>query len=250
MYDLHGTECHFVHGRIIGAVTGFATGGITGALSGAIVGGRKKAQPQLVPTDSPFRRLQPTSVASSRPTFGRTLQRAAQRACKLAPNPQQCRNFFRESGGEACQPPLVLDQDGVTCVFPGSPADISLGGALGGVTVMGRYGAAMVPETEQRLHRECLPGMVLGDDNNCYNRRDLKNSERKYPKGRAPLLTGGERNAITKAARAARKIQRTEKQLRKLGMLKAPTRRAAPKPKLLLPGDPGLHGGTRIINVD
>jgi hypothetical protein len=98
---------------------------------------------------------------------------------------------------------------------------------MGGVAVMGRHGAALVPTTETRVQRECLPGMVLGNDDLCYNRRDIRNSDRKYPKGRAPLLTGGERNAISKAARAAKKIARTTKQLQKLGMLPKP--KSAPK---------------------
>ena len=94
---------------------------------------------------------------------------------------------------------------------------------------MGRYGAALHPFVEDRMVRSCLPGMVLGKDVLCYNKRDLTNKEREYPKGRAPLLTGGERNAISKASRAAKKIERTTKQLQKLGMIKKPkTARKSP----------------------
>jgi len=156
---------------------------------------------------------------------------------------------FAASG--PCQPPAKLIFG--VCVDPGaalpggdplfSKPDL---GAEGGEVVMGRYGAGMVPIAELRQHRECLSGMILGDDGICYNRADLKNSEREYPRGRAPLLTGGERNAITKAARAARKIERTTKSLQKMGMLKKPTpaRRVPVARRIAAPA------GTSIINVE
>jgi len=106
--------------------------------------------------------------------------------------------------------------------FITTPAEVSVG--VTGEAVMGRFGAALTPQIMSSTRRVCLPGMVLGDDELCYNRRDLTNRERKWPKGRAPLLTGGERNAITKAARAAGKIKRTTQQLQKLGMLPKPSR--------------------------
>lgn len=91
-----------------------------------------------------------------------------------------------------------------------------------GNAVAGWYGTALEPATSSTLVRHCPPGAVLGKDNLCYNRKALRRDERKWNPGRPPLLTGGERNAITTAARAAGKVQRTEKQLRKLGMLAAP----------------------------
>jgi hypothetical protein len=77
--------------------------------------------------------------------------------------------------------------------------------------------------------------MVLGNDGLCYNKRDIRNSDRMWPKGRAPLLTGGEMSAISKAARAAGKLERTTKRLQKIGLMKKPTRRA-PARRDLLPG--------------
>jgi len=112
--------------------------------------------------------------------------------------------------------------------------------------IMGQYGAGMAALRIQTQRLACLPGMVLGTDDVCYNKRDITNKERKWPKGRAPLLTGGDRNCITKAARAAKAIQRTEKQLQKLGMLKRPTRRAAPK----APAYRQIAPGPSIINVE
>jgi len=238
---------NFVHKRIIGGIVGGITGGPGGIIPGIIGGGGgggglTVGSPGLAPPRGGQRR---SDITRHSKLGGHAFARYPGHV------PHGPGSVTTQQGNiaprrDACLPGLFEDIDGV-CRFPSSPADISVGGAMGGVAVMGRYGAAMAPETEERLHRTCLPGMVLGDDSLCYNRRDLKNSERKYPKGRRPLLTGGDRNAITRAARAARAIQRTEKQLRKLGMLKTPApRRAKAKPQMLQlpPGSPS------IINVE
>jgi len=119
----------------------------------------------------------------------------------------------------ACSPPLVQDQAG-GCVFPGSPGDISTNGAVSGVAVMGRYGAAESPATRTAVRRKCPRGTVLGKDNLCYD--GLRRGERKWPPGRKPLLTGGDLNAISKASRAASRIETKTKQLQRLGMLRKP----------------------------
>jgi len=159
-------------------------------------------------------------------------------------------------GGANCKGGTPI-WDGTRCITRDAanalvgPTQVPTGTApqgMVGEAVMGRYGAALVPTQESRITHTCLPGMVLGNDGLCYNRRDITNRERKYPKGRAPLLTGGERNAITKAARAAKKIERTQKQLVKLGMLKKPGRRAA-APRAA-PHRHGAPAGTSIINVE
>lgn len=120
--------------------------------------------------------------------------------------------------GQIGYPPLCFD------VQPG-------GGTTGGgvvVTqgeaVMGRYGAALQPMTRTQTVARCLPGMVLGNDGLCYNRRDLRKDERKWVPGRKPLLTGGDLNAISRAARAARRVKTQQKRLEKLGLLKKPSR--------------------------
>lgn len=151
------------------------------------------------------------------------------------------RGFVDQRFRSRCIPPF-FPKPGGGCeidLVPGSG-----GGGRGpigrdqGEVVMGRYGAGMVPVLEERDTRTCLPGMVLGNDGICYNRRDIKNAEREWPKGRRPLLTGGDRNAITKAARAARAIQRTTKSLQKMGMLPKPSSRPRKPPaaKRLAPG--------------
>jgi len=123
------------------------------------------------------------------------------------------------------------------------------GGATAGMggAVMGQFGVGLEPGFETIERAVCLPGMILGMDDLCYNRGAITNKQRRWPKGRAPLLTGGERSAITKAAGAARKIERTTKQLQKMGMIKKPSpRRAAPKPKQHYYRPPG----TSIVNVE
>jgi hypothetical protein len=97
---------------------------------------------------------------------------------------------------------------------------------LQGDAVNGRYGVGMTAMQEERMYSVCLPGMVLGDDDICYDRKNIRNSDRMWPKGRPPLLTGGQRNAITIAARAGRQIETATKSLQKMGMLKKPAKRS------------------------
>jgi len=93
-----------------------------------------------------------------------------------------------------------------------------------GPAKMGRFGAGMEPAIRETSTRICPRGAVLGQDGLCYNRRDLRNSERFWPRGRRPLLTGGEMRCITIASSAAKKLQRKQKQLEGLGLLKKPSR--------------------------
>ena len=90
-----------------------------------------------------------------------------------------------------------------------------------GDAVMGRYGAALEPGVMVIERSVCLPGMNLGDDGLCYNKGAITNKQRQWPRGRRPLLTGGDMRAIGIAARAGSKLDRTTKRLRSLGMMKA-----------------------------
>jgi len=116
--------------------------------------------------------------------------------------------------------------------FPGRPEDIvspSPGfGRPPGEAVNGRYGPAEQPSGEMIHHRSCDRGMVLGNDGLCYPRRQLANKEREWPRGRRPLLTGGDMRAIQTASTAAKKLQAKQKQLQGLGLLKKPMARRAP----------------------
>ena len=98
-----------------------------------------------------------------------------------------------------------------------------------GDAVMGRYGAALQPGVVMIERSVCLPGMNLGDDGLCYNKGAITNKQRMWPRGRQPLLTGGELGAIGIASRAGAKMDRAAKRLRALGMMKPlPARRKAP----------------------
>jgi len=100
-----------------------------------------------------------------------------------------------------------------------------------GDAVMGQFGAALEPGVMMIERSVCLPGMQLAKDGLCYNKGAITNSQRMWPRGRRPLLTGGDMNAISIASRAGSKLDRTTKRLRALGMMKAlPKGRGAPRP--------------------
>ena len=154
-------------------------------------------------------RFTPTSAQPSQLGPGRAFVGARGVPATLpqgtVPQPTRVQREFREGLG-----------------FAGDPA--------AGVAVMGRFGAGFEPEVIMTDTRRCGRGAVLGVDGLCYNRRDLRNSDRFWPRGRRPLLTGGEVRAISVASSAAKKLERKQKQLMELGLLKRPTRsrRAAP----------------------
>jgi len=125
--------------------------------------------------------------------------------------------------GLRCDPPLVPNDRGTFCIFPGGPS----GGM--GEFLKGQYGPAQEPFFHTLNVRRCKAGMVLGKDKLCYNIAALANKERLYPRGRKPLLTGGQVRAIGIAAAAGRALERKTKQLQGMGMMKKPARRAAPR---------------------
>jgi len=95
---------------------------------------------------------------------------------------------------------------------------------------MGQYGAALEPGVMMIERSVCPTGTQLAKDGLCYNKGSITNSQRMWPRGRRPLLTGGDMRAIGIAAGAGRKLDRTTKRLRALGMMKAlPKGRGAPR---------------------
>lgn len=126
---------------------------------------------------------------------------------------------------QTCQPPFIRDQSGI-CVMPGSPGDVSTDRATGTVTRttgLARMGG-VPPQAVSTQRLRCPRGMVLGFDELCYDSRSLPKRDRKWVPGRKPLLTGGDLNAISRAARAAKRVETQTKRLQKLGMLKKPKR--------------------------
>ena len=223
-----GDVRNFIHRRIIGAIGGGITGILTGnplaAAAGAIrgfAGGGSVAAAVPQATTCP-------------PGFVNTGGGCVPRFSPTSSQPSTLGGLRRFVGGRGV-PGTVGGQDGF--FPPPTPAQAELRDRLGreidpaaGVAVMGRFGAGFEPEVIMTDTRRCGRGAVLGVDGLCYNRRDLRNSDRFWPRGRRPLLTGGEVRAISVASSAAKKLERKQKQLMELGLLKRPTRsrRAAP----------------------
>jgi len=142
---------------------------------------------------------------------------------------------FGGNGNGQCPPGTVACEG--NCVSPKSDfgkrcLGIGNGGTgrfPAGDAVMGQFGAALEPTTMTIERRVCRPGMQLAMDGLCYNKGSISNSQREWPRGRRPLLTGGDMRAIGVAARAGAKLDRTTKRLRSLGMMKKlPAPRKAP----------------------
>ena len=105
----------------------------------------------------------------------------------------------------------------VTGQTTGTSSRVDVEGVDFGEPVNGRYGVGVIPRVEARAVRSCPTGMVLGEDGVCYKRSSIRKSDRAWDPGVKPLLTGGERNAIRRAAAAGRKLDRAKKQLKKAG---------------------------------
>jgi len=200
-----GDRRPFVHKRLLRAATGFVTGGPTGALGG-------------------FLAPQPVSRAPRR--VARTVEKEMARAIKFSATPTP---FAPRRG---CG--ILRKRDPITqkCVpiFAGSLPGIDdrTRRAAPGNAVMGRYGAALEPGSQIVDRAVCLRGMVLGNDDLCYNRSQIKNADRMWPRGRRPLLTGGDMRAISTAARAGKRLEGATKRLQKIGLMKKPAPRKAP----------------------
>jgi len=231
-------ERAFVHKRIIGGLKGFVTSGFNplAAASGFLTaGGGAKSLPIAT---------QPLSIAQQAAAITGVgfVGTAAQIRRKVQIAQHALHGHFQkastiESHVSGVVPGLPLVASGDGCVFPmrrdplTGDCRVFLGTqsgrdpvAGGGEVVMGRYGAAMAPGMELVQTSRCLPGDVLGDDGLCYPKRNIKNSDRMWPKGRKPLGTPGELAALSKAAAFGRRMKSTVKSMEKIGVLKKPSR--------------------------
>ncbi len=227
---------YFVHKRIGRGLRSFVGSGFN-PLAG--IGGF------IAPPEQPRVRRAPPRTTVARPSFRGAAGKELGRTLKLqnpagvptgfgaVPKGQACPpGAIRVPGSQACFAPLGPAKSFISDLFPPSGVRIPSFGASGvGDAVMGRYGAALTPGSRIIDRAVCLRGMVVGNDGLCYNRSQIKNSERMWPRGRRPLLTGGDMRAISIAARAASRLTRTAVRLQDIGLIKKPVTRRPRKKK-------------------
>jgi len=223
---------YFVHKRILGGLKGFVASG--GNPFAAAAGFAERPSARELPARRP-----PPRTTTARPSRFSAAEKEAGRMVKFSDpgkirgitgSPERTRRLL--TGRGRCLFPTKPDPVTGECrLFLGdrrgpdtAPLEIGPGTSVGGA-VMGRYGAALEPGSQIVDRAVCLPGMVVADDGLCYNRSQIKNSERMWPRGRRPLLTGGEMRAISIASRAAGRLTRTAVRLQEIGLIKKPVAR-------------------------
>lgn len=218
---------YFVHKRLFKAATGFVTSGFNplSAVGGFLAPVAKKPARAVIPRTLTAR---PTASSSQGKSLGRNVKFGGGSSLirGIAGRGSPAALGFSGKILGRCIPPFFDDGQG------GCEIDLVPGKGGGGTgttrdfgeAVIGRYGAAEVPGQEMIRRLDCRPGMVLGDDNLCYNKSQISNKQRQWPKGRRPLLTGGDMRAISVAARAGARLERTTKRLQKIGLMKKPAR--------------------------
>ncbi len=220
---------HFVHKRIGGALKGFVSGGFNpiSAVGGFLAPTR--------PSSPRTRTARPTALGAAGKDLGRSVKFGAPAALGVTGTA----TALALTRGSGCIIP-GMRPDPVTgkCTFflgdrPGrdtAPLDVGPGVPVGDAT-MGRFGAALVPGSRIIDRAVCLRGMVLGNDGLCYNSKGFRNSDRMWPRGRRPLLTGGDMRAISIASRAATRLTNTAVRLQEIGLIKKPVARKRAKKK-------------------
>jgi len=224
--DLRG----FVHKRIFGGIKGFVSSGFNplGALSGFVSGGGSNQERNLLAAQRAQARAQQRALAVT-PTA---------QPVPFRPPPISVAAPTVPRGAAGCPPGFTRSGNECVETFGGQVKVKGLEGVVQralpfgetgfedfGQAVVGRFGAGLQPAVMAIETRRCPRGAVLAVDGLCYNKRDISNKERFWPRGRRPLLTGGEMRCISIASRAANKLQRKQKQLQDLGMLKKPSTR-------------------------
>ena len=231
--SLVGNERGFIHKKLLGIGKTLVKAVVPGAaaITEAVGTVRGFLGPTTIttarPTPSRFRtaRITPTSISQRQ--RGAAFKLGSELGIIGQPGGGFQPGFFPGGGAGPCDPGLVWNAELGTCVAVGSPVGAQF---AGGQAVMGRYGAGMVAGSRIVDRAVCLRGMQLGNDGLCYDKRNITNKQRMWPAGRKPLLTGGQMNAISIAARAAKRLEVTTKRLQRMGMMKKPaTRRALPR---------------------
>jgi len=221
----------FVHKRLLGLGQKFLGSGVGSFISTLV---KSPARPTL-PREQTAR---PTFAGAGGKEFGRSLKFGE--GPGLATTVAVPRAF---APGVECRPPSRINPDTGRCEVPtpGFRAGLQRllpGGETGfgpaprtrvgpvGDAVMGQFGAALEPGVMMIERSVCLKGMQLAKDGLCYNKGAITNKQRMWPRGRRPLLTGGDMRAIAIAHRAGTKLDSTTTRLRELGMM-----RQLPKPR-------------------
>lgn len=201
---------NFVHKRLIGAAKGFVSSGFNplSAAGGFLTEGGDREQK--------VNRGRALKLGGDGGISGRRNKSVVSRT--LVPQIfGKCIPPFFDDGQGGCEIDLIPGPGG-----GGTGANRGIGEA-----VMGRYGAAEVPGNLVVNRAVCRPGMVVADDGLCYNKSQIRNSQREWPRGRRPLLTGGDMRAISTAARAGKRLEGATKRLQKIGLMKKPAPRRA-----------------------
>ena len=205
-----GSKVLSVGSRILPGPLGTAAA-IASGITEKLAGGRRPARNTVSRTAT----ARPSLAGDQGKEFGRAIKFEGQTLTIAPPTGGDLR---RSIGRPPCDFPMVRDPAG-RCRTPTS-------GRLGGPqfdvgeAVMGRYGAALEPGSMIVDRAVCLRGMQLGDDGLCYNKSQITNKQRMWPRGRKPLLTGGDMRAIAIASRAGKRLDATSKRLRDMGMMK------------------------------
>jgi hypothetical protein len=213
----------FVHRRLLGAASGFLTGGVTGAASGFIGGGKPKpVNPAVVGNG-----FVPGPTSWKPGTPQRCIQNPANTACdSWRARPAQA---LRTTMAPATAPGFRTSFLGGDCPIPGQRRDqrtgkcrFFLGEQTGvddtpvGQAVMGMYGAGLVPGNMIVDRAVCLPGMVIGNDGVCYDKKAIRNSQREWPRGARPLGSPEEMRALRIASRFAGRMDKSKERIKAL----------------------------------
>lgn len=208
-----GDQRGFLHKKILGVI-----GDIGSAIP--VVGGTVSAAARLLGGGRGGRTTLPRTLTARPTVFSEAGKELGKRA-----------KFGGEENGNGCIWPTRRDPRTGSCrIFAGEESGPD-GGAPVGDAVMGRYGAALEPGIMNINRSVCPRGAQLGDDGLCYNKSQITNKQRMWPAGRRPLLSGGEMRAISIAATAGRRLERTTKRLQRIGLMKKPN-----GPRRLPPG--------------
>lgn len=223
--DGHRPSDHrgFVHKRIARGITSFVSSGFNplAAISAFVAPTaprqRVSARPQAVSVVPTTFAPTTTVIAALPGDFGETTVRT--RGFRPTPRtiaPPTLLPISAVTGpvDGPCPPPLMRSPAG-NCIAPTSPRGAEL---FEFEAINGRYGAGRIAGSRITDVAVCPSGAVLGKDGICYDH--LPNRDRMYPRGRRPLLTGGDMRAISTAARAGKKLDRTNARLRGLGLMR------------------------------